>query len=206
MFDVTIVSKRAAQLLKTAAKQVPFATSVAINETAKDFQKVQVAHIESAFTIRRQTFARRAVKIKPFSTKQRLTATVSIDPPGGKADILAKFETGGTKRPRGQHIAVPVGVRTSPTRVIPKARRPRQLLQKPNVFALRQRRGKLPPGIYRRMGARRAGKRVKLLYAFKTSVPIDARLDFLETGQRVVRQRFGRNFQRAYAKALRTAR
>ena len=28
----------------------------------------------------------------------------------------------------------------------------------------------------------------------------------IETGQRVVRQRFGRNFQRAYAKALRTAR
>ena len=204
MFDVTIISKRAALLLKTAAKQVPFATSVAINETAKDFQRVQVAHIEEAFTIRRQTFARRAVKIKPFATKRQLTATVSIDPPGGRAEIFAKFERGGTKRPRGQHIAVPVGISTA--RVIPKGKWPRRLLERPNMFALRQRRGKLPPGIYRRLGARRAGKRVKLMYVLKRSVPIDARLDFLETGRRVVRQRFGRNFQRAYAKALRTAR
>ena len=87
MFDVTIVSKPALQLLKTAAKQVPFATSVAINQTAKDFQKVQLAHMESAFIIRRQTFARRAVKIKPFSTKRQLKATVSIDPPGGRARL-----------------------------------------------------------------------------------------------------------------------
>ncbi len=31
-------------------------------------------------------------------------------------------------------------------------------------------------------------------------------LEFIETGRRVVRQQFRRNFQRAYAKALRTAR
>jgi len=37
------------------------------------------------------------VKVKPFATKQNLLAEIGNDP---KADFLAKFERGGTKRPR----------------------------------------------------------------------------------------------------------
>lgn len=46
-------------LSRLAASQLPFATSKAINETAKDFQKVQTAHMRGAFTERNATFIRR---------------------------------------------------------------------------------------------------------------------------------------------------
>ncbi|MDB4947448.1 MAG: hypothetical protein JWM27_97 [Gemmatimonadetes bacterium] len=80
--------------------QIPFAVSKAINRVAVDAQKAQVAHQRAIFTVRRTAWVDKAVKVKPFATKTRLQATISIDPPGGKkrADILSKFEAAGVKR------------------------------------------------------------------------------------------------------------
>jgi hypothetical protein len=219
MLEVRVQAHRAERLLGALAGQLPFATSKAINETAKDFQKVQRRHMLEAFVVRRRTFVERSVKIKPFANKRRLEATVSIDPPGGKAraDILAKFERTGRKRPRsGKHVAVPIAVRRGKTGVISRRQRPKafgfrthrtrtgrlQLKGQRRTFILR---GSHTPGIYQRVGRGR-GSRIRLLYTFKRSVPIDARLRFIENARRTINKRFVPNFRAALQHAIRTAR
>ena len=61
-------------------------------------------------------------------------------------------------------------------------------------------------GIYQRKGRRGRGGSVTLLYTFATSVPIDPLLNFIDNAKRVISRRFGQNFRKAWALALRTAR
>ncbi len=198
----------ARHLNRMAANQVPFATSKAINETAKDFQKVQTAHIRKEFIERNPIFIKRAVKIKPFANKRRLSATVQIEPPGGQrtTDILSKFEEGGTKRPRqGRHLAIPIEVRRTKRGIVSKAQRPR-------AFQFREigkrivglKRTFIVPGVG--ILQRRGKRKVRLLYAFARAVPIPAALDFVENAKRVVRVIFPRRFRKAFQQAMRTAR
>src|SRR5690606_21849287 len=100
-------------------QQIPFATSLALNETAKRAQGEQRKGMARHFTLRRKQWADRSVKIQPFSNKRTLAVTLKIDPPGGKADIFSKFEDGGTKTPKdGKRLAVPDEVRRSKVGVV----------------------------------------------------------------------------------------
>ena len=220
-------------LLAGTARQLPFALKVAINDTALEFQRVQTNRIMKIFTIRRSTFAKRAVKIKPFATKQSLEAKVSIDPPGGKAraDIFAKFETTSIKRPRsGSRIAVPKDVRRTKTGIISKSKRPRSfqfqrvgkaLRGKNRTFLIRLPGGR--GGIFQRTGPRgrkRGGRamastistrrqfdtRIRTLFRFTPQARIDDRLEFIDTGKKTVRVEFPKSFHVAFKKALATAR
>jgi hypothetical protein len=124
--DTTQVSRTMRALY---SDQVPFATSVAINEVAKTFQGRQALHQRAAFTTRNQGFMDKSVKITQFATKRAIAATIAISPPGGQrtADILAKFETRGTKTPRGRSIAIPAEARRGRTGMIIRSSRPRAL-------------------------------------------------------------------------------
>lgn len=148
------------------------------------------------------------LKIKPFANKRRLSATVQIEPLGGQrtADILAKFEEGGTKRPReGRHLAVPIEARRTKRGIISRAQRPR-------AFQFREI-GKSIVGLKRtflipRVGIfqRRGKRKVRLLYASERTVPIPAALGFVENATRVVRVMFRRRFRKAFQQAVRMAR
>lgn len=112
--------------------QLPFATSKAINLTAKDFQAAQRAHQRTIWQIKNPRFVDSAVKIKPFATKQVQAATVRVDPVGGmrRASVLTKFEDESVKKPFGSHqrIAVPTpNVKRTATGGIPKGWRPKNL-------------------------------------------------------------------------------
>ncbi len=211
LLDVEFDSRDTQRWLGKMAKQTSFALSVAINDTLKDAQKVQRAHQRRVFTVRRPRFVEQAVKIKPFATKRTLTGTMAIDPPGGKrtSDILAKFESGGRKRVReGRHLAIPVGARRTKAGVISRRNRPKSFRFKRVGRSPRgERRTFIMPGIgiFQRVGRRR-NSRIRMLYRFKTSVPIDRRLDFIQNAERVVQQMFDRNFDRAFDRAVATAR
>lgn len=125
MIEIQVQGDKAERHLAALVGQLPFATSLAINNTAKDFQKRQREHMMRVFTVRRPAWVRQAVKIKPFSTKYRLEAKVSIDAPGGRSDILARHERRYVKTPRGRSLAVPEDVRTSERQVVPKSKRPK---------------------------------------------------------------------------------
>jgi hypothetical protein len=204
--------------LSRIRRQIPFATSKAINETAKDSQKYQRAYQLRAFDVTRRTFMERSVKIKPFAKKRSLWARIQIEPPGGKkrADVIAKFEKGGRKTAKsGQHVAVPIaGPRlTRRTRARPnipsrygpfepRKGQPTVLEGKKRTFVVT--RGS-KAGVYQRIGRARKGK-FRLLYTFKQSVTIDRRLNFIRNIKRIVNQRWDRNFSRAFRQAMRTAR
>ncbi len=84
-------------------RQIPFAFSVALNDTAKAIQRVQREHMTRALTIRRP-FALTAVAIErdDWARKDRLRARVRIGPSFGSsardrfARKLARHERGGT--------------------------------------------------------------------------------------------------------------
>lgn len=193
--------------------QVPFATSKALNELAKLFQRKQTDAILEDFTVRDRTFMRRAVKIKPFARKRSLFAQVQIEPPGGArtADILAKFERGGTKRPQGSRLAIPQEVRRTKTGKIRTNLRPSKLNLKSvsgqlsegdqRTFSIRRSGGR--GGIFQRVG-RGARSKVRLLYAFIPRARIRPRLGFIKRAKSVAKE-FGPLFDRAYRAALRTA-
>ena len=210
LLDVDFDSRDTSRWLGSMAKQTPFALSVAINDTLKDAQKVQRAHQRRVFTVRRPQWIDRSVKIKPFATKRTLTGTMAIDPPGGKrtSDILAKFESGGRKQVReGRHLAIPIEARRTKAGIVSRRNRPKGFRFKRVGRSIRGERRTFiiaGVGIFQRVG-RRKNSRIRMLYRFKTSVPIDRRLDFIANAERVVQQMFDRNFDRAFDRAVATA-
>jgi len=215
------------RLLDSASRQLPFATATAINSTATDFQAAERAGIAARFTVRRAQFILRTVKIArgDFATKRKLEARVAIDP---TRDVLAKFERGGQKRPRGQDpLSVPIEARRTRTGLVRRAETAARLGFPKGTRRL-SRAGRARTflvasvGIFRRRGPRHRGQRapptgrrkpslfgdpgLQVLHIFRESVPIPPDLRFVLTARRTLHLRWAHNFARAWDHALRTAR
>lgn len=194
-------------------RQMPFATKNALNKTAEDFQKRQRRHQNRVFDVHNRRFVNSSVKVKPFASKERLRARISIDPPGGqaRADILSKFEKQTRKNPfRGSRIAIPVEVRRTSRGVTKKMKlknlnfrqvRPGYYVGEQNTHMV------LKPGgrgfVFQRYG--RGKKQTRLVYTFKPSVPIKPELNFHENARAIVRLVFPRNMRQAFLHAVRTS-
>lgn len=197
------------------ADQVPFATSVALNETAKDFQKVQREHQYKIFEVRRKTWLDRAVKIKPFATKRSLEAVVKIDPAGDdRADIITKFEDQRRKRPlSGSRLAIPDEARRAKSGVVRRS-------QMPSAFDFQPHGGDVAIGLQRTISIQRPGgrgvilqrvgrgrsSRLRRLYVYVADVPIEPGLNFERNAQFVWSTKFDGHFASAFDHAVRTAR
>ena len=185
--------------------QMPFATSQAINATAKAFQAEMRGRLRDIFTIRRDFFADRSIKIKPFATKDSLSATVSIDSPAGRSDIFGKFEDETEKLALGGSVAVPTEhVPRTGSGIIRKDWRPRRVLD-------RNFRDGFRAFITERAGGKRAiffdeGDRIVPLYWLVPSVDIEPELEFVDTATKTVNRVWEREFVSAFDRATRTAR
>lgn len=206
--------------------QVPFALSVGINETAKDAQAAQIGGMAQRFTIRRQSWVNRAIKIKPFSTKRSLTATIQVEPQGGggRADILTRHEERGQRQGQvggGRSLAVPLEARRSKRDLVRKRDRPKSFsfervqTRGPNEIFRGNRRTfmvRAPDGsgwILRRVGPGESGRLfegTKVLFRLKPETRIPGDLRFVATITATVAQRFELNFSRAFDHAVRTPR
>ena len=192
---------------------MPFATTLAINNTAKSIQTEPRDGLRSRFTIRR-AWVLQGVKVSKFSTKRDLEAVVEIDP---RRDFLFKFEEGGTTRPRGTRFAVPDEVRRGKTGVVSRVMRPRKLEFKfsgsgpkaevfkglKRTFMIRR-----PDGtgaIFQRVGRRRS-TRLRMLFSFTPKAEIEPSLEFEITAQTVFQETFAKNFEASFDRAVRTAR
>lgn len=136
MISVTVDTSSVVPWLQSLHRdQIPYATMLALNELALAVQTAEREGIDQRFTLRRRDWARRNVKIRreDFAKKTQLRAIVRMEAPGsaGRTDILAKFEDGDTKRPRGRRLAIPDDVRRSASGVIPKGKRPKAFHFKP---------------------------------------------------------------------------
>lgn len=190
------------KFLQDTAKQIPFITARAINETAKLAQKKQIDHMEDVFIIRRPRFLKFSVKIRPFANKRKLKAVVSIDPPGGqKNDIYSKFEEGGTFTGfQGGRLAIPTSdVRPNIRKVIPRSKRPRALRQRGKTFILELRSGK---EFIAKATGRGQGRDLQFLYLLVDEVPIQPDLQFIKTITGTVFNNYENEWEKAFNKVL----
>ncbi|HEX6940904.1 MAG TPA: hypothetical protein VF158_15915 [Longimicrobiales bacterium] len=213
--------------------QLPFATSRAINATAFDARDAIRAGVRDRFTIRRRWVVN-GIQIPKGgrATKQKLEAVVELE---RRRAFLAKFEEGGTKRGTPtMPIAIPTEhIRPTPEKIPPLALYPKnlrlqerrdvsgmlaarttltgrgvvQLKGKRRTFVIDPQHHRADPelwGVWQRFGPRR--HQIRLIWAYRRSIPIPATLSFVETGERTVRERWDHNFTRAFDRAIRTAR
>ena len=98
---------KAIKQLGALGKQVPFAASVAINQTVKDIQKVEQAAIKRELDKPTPSTVK-GIRVSR-SSKRKLVGTVFIIP---HIDKFLKYQIeGGTRPPRSKAEAVPVSIR-----------------------------------------------------------------------------------------------
>lgn len=186
--------------------QVPFATSLALNNVAKAFQTKQRDRLREIFTIRKKAFADRSIKIGTFATKRSPEVRVAVDSPGGRSDIFGKFEDETSKSPfdGGNSIAIPTEhVPRNPSGTVKKAWRPRQVLARNFRGGFR--------AFVRRKGNKGTiffveGEKIVPLYQLVPRVRIEPDLQFIDTANQVVSDRWQGEFVSAFDRATLTAR
>ena len=159
-----------------------FAASIGINRTLNEAQDAIRAGLGGRFTLRREAFIKSTIYRKPgedFASKTTLSGGVRVNP---ARDVLAKFEEGGTKRPQsGKALAIPINVKRNASDIVTRANSVRAILASGKAFIKNGR-------VWQRIGR---GKRatLRLAYVFKPSVSIAPRLEFVETGTKVINER-----------------
>ena len=189
--------------------QIPFAASVAVNQTARDVQAEIRTHIAGTFTLRRADFIlREAVKIPRLSNKADGEIAVEILVTD-RADFMRKFESGVPKESIvGKSIAIPVAARPSKGELVPKNLRPKQLQLRAHRTAgdKVQLKGKFGTFAIKGLGIlQRVEGQVRLLYLFRKKVATPAVLRFVELGTQVIHEHWPQNLANAFARAIRTA-
>lgn len=180
-----------AKLTRIQKRQVPFATSKAINETLKEARKGVIRHIQAKQKSRKAWWNNKQTGInRKFATKKKLYGGIHTGIYWAETQ-----EKGGTRQPRHRVFAVP-------TENVPKSRRKsggaKQMLQQKTVFAGKK-------GIYRRIGGKKS-RQVKLLFSYSPTVKISKpMLGFRKTAARITRQQFKRQHRKAMLLALKTA-
>lgn len=182
-----------------AQKQMPFAASLALNETAQDAKNAVTKQIEKKLD-RPTRFTLNAVGVRRAS-KRNLKATVFIK--DIQAEYLQYAIEGGTRKPKDKALVVPRDIRLNKYGNIPGLRGGKKiaaLLNKPNTFM-----GTIKgqSGIWQRTNK---NKRLKLLLAFEDKIEYRKRLDFHKIVAGVAKNRLQRNLKRALEHAVRTAR
>jgi hypothetical protein len=182
-------------------RQLPFAEALALTRTAQAAQKDIRDGLGERFTLR-SAFIERNVRIEPASKRTLQSAVLWRGPAGSRfGEALARQETGGTKRPRGRTLALPRDVKRGKSGAIPKAQRPRQILQRKNVFLTAAQGGAV---ILRRVT--KSGPLRLLFFLSDQPARIQARFEFRATAAATARRVFRKEFGRAFAKALATRR
>lgn len=180
--------------LDRVKKQMPFAQSKALNDTAFQIRQQIVQHTyPDSFTVRNSRFINSVLRVEK-ATKSNLNARV-YDRLG--RDYLERQAKGGTKTPKGNNLAIP-GIRNTARTAggaIRKSDRPRSMLNRKDVFrtknAIVQKQGNQP---------------LKVLYILEPSAHIPKRFPFYEDASKIANTKFTTNYQSALRFAMRTAR
>ncbi len=196
MVSISITSNAKAFVgsLKRHRKQLRFAQAVALTRTAGKAKDDLVRSLDRVLD-RPTPFTKRGVGTIS-ATKQRLVATVFFK--RIQAEYLKLQETGGTRRPKGRAIVVPVGSKVNRYGNMPK-QAVRRALSRPDTFSATI---NGVGGIWKRS---KRGK-LKLLFVYTTQAAYRPRLKFRKTIRFSVGKHYRREYQKAHDAALRTAR
>ena len=192
--------------------QIPFAAMRTLNEVAKQTRtRVIDKSWPGDVTVRNPRFMRASMMtISPRSnniaTKNNLRVTVGNYPSGHKMhrDYLQRLAVGGTKRPRGTSLAIPgrdghLKMRASGG--VTKANRPRQILNRKNVFRIKSQKG--ADLIVRR--ATKARYPLQVLYLMENDANVRKQFDFYHDANMTARRAMQAEFRKQFSSAKRTA-
>jgi hypothetical protein len=180
-----------------ARRQLPFATSLALNETAQAVEREAAADLERRLD-RPTPFTRRGLLVLR-SSKARLWADVLFK--DLQAAYLRWQEGGGTRNPKGRAIPVPVALPVNAFGNMPRGA-VKRAAGRADVFSGRPGGGRLPPGLYQRL----KGGGLRMLVAFEPRADYEPRLDFEASAERTARAFFPPAFERALRRAIAWAR
>ncbi|MVO14820.1 hypothetical protein [Parasedimentitalea huanghaiensis] len=186
-----------------ARKQLPYATSLALNETAGHVKEAEERTIEQIFD-RPTPYTKRALYFRR-ARKTNLTATIGVK--SVQAQYLKLQVKGGRRTPKRKALVVPTGARLNKYGNLPKGALSR-LKRRKGVFATSAsggQRGHLPGGIYQRTGRKGRGP-LKMLVSFEPRASYRKKYNFGPIAMRVARKRFEAAFVNGVRKALSTAR
>jgi hypothetical protein len=199
-----------AHLTDASRNQVPFALANTLNRCADEAVTASKKSLPSKFIVRNNWIS------KGFRTayarKANLVTTIShLDP------FMALQEFGGDKVPLNvKSVAIPVGARPTPSALTPQSKWPgrvgrRFFITKGGETLEFQRSGRKSKGkrrkkhLDRRAGPRQRDPNVKLMYVFRRSVPIKAKLGLIDTVKTTFNARFAVNFNGFLERAIATA-
>ena len=179
--------------------QLPFATAGALTSTAFIVRNTIVEETFSrSFDVKNKRFAGAAFRVDK-ANKRKLEARVFDRL---NKDFLALQESGGTKRPRGNSIAIPTDEIRVTGRGVAKARRPRQLLQSgKRAFRTKSKTGQ-------DIIAQRRGKKrypLKVLYVLEPQAEIKPRFPFYTVAQLSAQKTFEKKLPEFLKRARKSA-
>ena len=210
-------------LMVAQKKQIPFATALALTQTAQGARNILQFGLGRFFTLRRATFIRRGIRIDK-ATKHMLRASV------GSVDQFMAFQAlSGTKRGQAEHLSALVptkALRKSKQSLIPRRLFPQRLVPPSQLTgpgaprkaaqSKRRRRANKPfvttfstGDTSRKFIVRRATRRrfpLEVLWILPRKVEIPERWPFDEIVSTYVRANWPRAMTRALDRALATAR
>lgn len=189
---------------------------IGLSKTAVEGKQAVQGAIRGSFNVRNQWPEKGPLAVRSVAAKFKDPSPTAIV--GAGADFLALHEKGGTKTPRGEHLAVPTdAIRPNKRSIIPTSKRPKVLLAGKGTIVSAMRRGKARDftgkGAFlgktrkgREFIAQRQGrgknKKLKILYFLPTRARIKRQPTFFPVIQKVVNRRLHSNVQREIKSAL----
>lgn len=182
-----------------ARRQMPYAVSVAINDVLKDIK----AHSEGL--LRRELDRPTPFTLKAFGIRyaNRRTLTGMVFAKDAQAAYLQWAEDGGTRKPAGKAVLMPVGQRLNKYGNLPRGSVGRTAA-KANTFSGAPNGKPGARGIYQRIG--KGGSKLKLLISYAEKAAYKPRLGFKIGAMRTAESRLPEALYRALQKAMASAR
>jgi len=175
-------------------RQIPFALSQAMNDTAFDVRNHIITQTwQSAFTVRNKALPRKLwnvekAKVRDFRSTGVMEAGVMQQIDRG---WVSRQADGGTKRNhRGGSVAIPSAAKRTATGRITKSQKPTPIRDRPRTFIVNRGQKRLVLERNRNSG------KLKLWYVLQPTVQIDKRFRFHEDAETVAMRVFSGHFQR----------
>lgn len=188
--------------------QLPFAMAQTLNDAAFEVRQNTIKNTwGQGITERNTNFIKSVmmpIKGVNRATKKNLRAIVQNYPDGPRhRDYLQRLAVGGVKTPQGNNLTIPArDLKLRPRGGVTKANRPRQLLNRKNVFKQTiSRTGQ--PAIFRR--ATKDRYPLQILYVLEPSGSVRKQFDFYDDANAKARYVMQKNFKKNYKRAVSNA-
>jgi hypothetical protein len=205
-------------LTRIQRKQIPFATSKALNNLAFDVRKSLQDGLDIHLD-RPTPYTKRGVQVEK-STKKKLIAEVGFrSKTFGKgqgsvtqAEYMERQIKGGLRKPKGSAIPVPVpkNLKTNKYGNIVRGKINKLLADKDKYFSGIPKGSNDAPGIWQRMPAnskrKKQGGKIRMVIAWEPKAQYSARFPFKKIVEQTIRTNFRKRFDFALREALKTAR